>query len=250
MPLLQRISHAVPLAFITLASAFVVPSAHTQVFVGKLLGGESVVYVGLSGYLTDTNNLATALANAGYGTLDEGPQQWIAHGSEVALGHVALGLEHLRMFGTSINRGPRPASIRGSSTQFRVGASIRRGLLRIAPTVDVGLSTYRLRLEESALPPTVENVFTDPQQESNLQARSLLIGGSLGARYIVRGIAPRTWRWTPGVTVGIRAGYLVAPRKTAWEFDDGTELRGGIDVALAGPYARITVGVFTSGKAK
>jgi hypothetical protein len=44
-----------------------------------------------------------------------------------------------------------------------------------------------------------------------------------------------------GVVLGVRAGYIFGPGQDNWKFN-GTDLAGGPDLSLTGPYVRVIAG--------
>ncbi|MEM1118716.1 MAG: hypothetical protein AAGJ11_19575 [Bacteroidota bacterium] len=210
-----------------------------------LLGGGTTVSIGVGGRSLDTDALAAALAADGYGTL-EASGVWTTVATEVGLGRLAVGLDRSALRRAEVDGGARLATFDAEATVFRLGARVRAGRARLTPTLDLGVGRTEVGLRDGPPPLDVEDVFADPAQGESLVARTPLVGASLGVSLPLggrRGGRRAARRVGPSLVLGARAGYLAALGDADWHTDDGIALAGGPEAALAGPYARLSLGL-------
>ena len=141
----------------------------------------------------------------------------------------------------------RSARIEASYTTLTLGWDLRpRGRLSIAPTLGVGRGTYSLTVGDRAggatappvPPPTFAEVLTTPGRSSRISGGHWLYEPMLAADLlVVRGAAQHR-----GLTIGMRAGYRIAPNRPAWSYR-GERISGGPIDQAKGPILRLTFGV-------
>ena len=120
---------------------------------------------------------------------------------------------------------------------FDLGYQVwRSGRFAVYPMVGIGGGGISLRIRERA---TVDfdDLLDDPRRGVTVTGAGMLLSASLGADLLIPvGPARRG-----GFLVGVQGGYTFFPLEAAW-FADGSDVAGGPDVRLTGPWLRVTVG--------
>jgi hypothetical protein len=199
-------------------------------------GGQGYFSVGVA-YM-DIDDLNDRLAVQGYPTFDENfitlggggfvNRNGLLLGGE---GHVAFQSEQTTSGGTF------RTGLAGGFGMFDVGYMIvQTRHLGIYPILGVGGGGMSLSIHERS---TVDfdDVLADPRRGATLTNGAFLLGGALGADWLIG----TNGNGRSGFIVGVRAGYNFAPLDADWRLD-GSDVAGGPDSGFTGPYVRINIG--------
>lgn len=204
------------------------------------------VFASVAGATMQTATINAALGPAGYFAVSD-DAVGIGVGGFTSFGPLRLGAEHVRLdAGEESTPAGRSARLEASYTTLTVGWDVRpRGRLSVAPTLGVGRGAYVLTVGDrsggatpASPPPTFAEILSLPGTSSRLSGGHWIYEPMLAADLlVVRSAAARR-----GVTLGLRAGYRIAPNRPDWEYR-GTAASGGPVDQAKGPILRLTVGV-------
>ncbi|MEW6751528.1 MAG: hypothetical protein AB1505_11205 [Candidatus Latescibacterota bacterium] len=163
-------------------------------------------------------------------------------GSHGVVHGVVIGweLQWLSLRETTNPTGTHRAALRGGCGQLNVGfLTYSAEGLDIYPMLGIGASRLDLTItQRSAL--AFGQVLQDPDRAVHLRTGGFLLSPSLGADYLLP--LARSSERLSGVVVGLRLGYGLAPMQGGWELD-GSDVVGGPQASLSGPYVRLLAGV-------
>lgn len=194
-------------------------------------------YFMIGGSRLDLDGLNAALERAGYSRFP-GSFLTVGVGGHALIGRLVLGAEGQGMMGKRGSGRDSKTVISGGCGFFDIGYVVHsgRGLL-VYPLFGVGAGSINLKISgrETAL---FEEVLANPGRSARLQKSGPLMQIAVGAD---RWLGPAGRGDRSGFFIGVRAGYVFAPAKGAWELE-GTEIKGGPGVGWTGPYLRISIG--------
>jgi opacity protein-like surface antigen len=163
----------------------------------------------------------------------------------VAIGRALLGAELTRSaFGEEGLNNGRTDELTALQGAAMIGyALVATERLSLFPQLGVGIGRVEISLRDRAgagtttSQPTFDEVAQSPGAESRMAGRHLLYSICGGADYLVSRSGSSL-----GVVLGVRAGMLASPNRTTWT-RNGQSVIAGPDVAAAGPYVRVVVGI-------
>jgi hypothetical protein len=205
------------------------------------------VFASTGGGLVQTDGINTLLGAASYFAVSDDAIGF-GGGAFTSWGPLRIGAEHVRLdAGSESTPGGRSARLEAQYTTLVVGWDLRpRGRLSVAPSLGVGRGNFDLTVGDraggAAVPttpaPTFAEVLASPGTESRIRGTHWIYEPMIAAELlVVRQHAQRR-----GITVGVRAGYRVAPNRPDWTYRDVAVSGGPVDQA-AGPIVRLTIGV-------
>lgn len=205
------------------------------------------VFASAGGGLVQTDGINVLLGAASYFAVSDDAIGF-GGGAFTSWGPLRLGAEHVRLdAGEESTPGGRSARLKAQYTTLVVGWDLRpRARLSLAPSLGVGRGSFDLlagdRAGGAAAPtapaPTFAEVLSSPGIESRIRGAHWVYEPMLSAELLV--VRQRAAR--RGITVGVRAGYRVAPNRPDWTYR-GVAVRGGPIDQAAGPIVRLTFGV-------
>jgi len=205
------------------------------------------VFASTGGGLVQTDGINTLLGAASYFAVSDDAIGF-GGGAFTSWGPLRLGAEHVRLdAGSESTPGGRSARLEAQYTTLVVGWDLRpRRRLSLAPSLGVGRGSFDLTVGDraggAAAPttpaPTFAEVLASPGTESRIRGAHWVYEPMLAAELLV--VRQRAQR--RGITVGVRAGYRVAPNRPDWTYRGAAVSGGPVDQA-AGPIVRLTIGV-------
>ncbi|MDH5233333.1 MAG: hypothetical protein OEW77_00130 [Gemmatimonadota bacterium] len=204
------------------------------------------VFASVAGAGMQTATINAHLAPQGYFALSSDAVGF-SLGGFTSFGPLRLGVEHVRLdAGEESTPGGRSARLEARYSMFTVGWDLRpRGRLSIAPTLGVGRGSYVVTVGDRSgtavapsPPPTFDEILADPGRSSRIGGAQWVFEPMLAADLLV----VRSERAGRGITLGLRAGYRVAPNRPDWEYRGKAAAGGPVDQAK-GPILRLTFGV-------
>lgn len=205
------------------------------------------VFVSTGGGFVQTDGINALLGAASYFAVSDDAIGF-GGGAFTSWGPLRLGAEHVRLdAGSESTPGGRSARLESQYSTLVVGWDLRpRGRLSIAPSLGVGRGSFDLTVGDraggAAAPvapaPTFAEVLTSPGTESRIRGAHWVYEPMLAAELLV--VRQRAQR--RGITLGVRAGYRVAPNRPDWTYR-GVAVSGGPVDQAAGPIVRLTIGV-------
>jgi len=204
------------------------------------------IFASTAGALMETSAINEMLAPAGYFAVSDDAVGF-GTGAFTSFGPLRLGAEHVRLdAGEESTPGGRSARLEATYSVFTVGWDLRpRGRLSVAPTLGIGRGSYVLTVGDrsggatpSSPPPTFDEILTAPGTSSRIAGGHWVYEPMLAADLLVgRSASSRR-----GITLGVRAGYRIAPNRPDWKYRGATASGGPVDQAK-GPILRLTIGV-------
>ena len=204
------------------------------------------VFASVAGATMQTATINAALGPAGYFAVSD-DAVGVGVGGFTSFGPLRLGAEHVRLdAGEESTPTGRSARLEAAYTMLTVGWDLRpRGRLSVAPTLGVGRGASVVTVGDRAgtaapasPPPTFAEILSQPGTSSRISGGHWIYEPMLAADLlVVRSAAARR-----GVTLGLRAGYRIAPNRPDWEYRGKAASGGPVDQAK-GPILRLTVGV-------
>lgn len=150
-------------------------------------------------------------------------------------GHALLGPDE------ATADGAYKTQMAGGYGQLDLGYRIYTGeRLNVAPVLGLGGGVVSIDLFERSSP-TFDEILSDPLTGTHLSASgfhfdvSVAIDARLTRRVKEDGDED-------GFAIGFRAGYAFSPGDWDWELNDQTELPGGPQLGISGPYVRFMLG--------
>jgi hypothetical protein len=110
---------------------------------------------------------------------------------------------------------------------------------RLYPMLGIGGGATRLEITERSSP-GFDEVLRSPRRGARLTRGSFILDTSLGLD--VRVTARRRENGVGGFAIGVRGGYTFTPLQTEWHLDESSDVAGGPDAGLQGPYVRLMLG--------
>lgn len=197
-------------------------------------GGGGFFAIGV--HAAEIDPLNERFRGAGYPTF---PSEMIAVGGGgygVVAHRLLLGGEGYGLIAPSRGYQGREISVGGGYGLFTVGYRFRLASeLRAYPQVGVGGGGLSVEIA-SAGSERFEDVLENPNRSATLEKGSFLISLGVGLEYRFRMSEKRN-----GFQIGLRAGYLLAPYESDWQLDN-SQLSGGPDATLDGPFLRLLIG--------
>lgn len=204
------------------------------------------VFASVAGATMETATINIFLAPNGYFAVSDDAVGF-GLGGFTSFGPLRLGAELVRLDGgeESTPTG-RSARLEASYTTLTVGWDLRpRGRLSLAPTLGIGRGAYVLTVGDrsggaapTSPPPTFDGVLRMPGRSSRISGAHWLYEPMLAADLLVL----RSADARRGITLGLRAGYRIAPNRPDWKYRGNAAAGGPIDQAK-GPILRLTFGV-------
>jgi hypothetical protein len=205
------------------------------------------VFASTGGGLVHTDGINALLGAASYFAVSNDAIGF-GGGAFTSWGPLRLGAEHVRLdAGSESTPAGRSARVEAQYTTLVVGWDLRpRGRLSVAPSLGVGRGSFDLTVGDRAggatapttPAPTFAEVLASPGTESRIRGAHWVYEPLLAAELLV--VRQRAQR--RGITVGVRAGYRVAPNRPDWTYR-GVAVSGGPVDQAAGPIVRLTIGV-------
>ena len=128
----------------------------------------------------------------------------------------------------------RSVSLQGGYGFFNVGYLTELSPeLAVYPMVGLGGGGVSLSIGPRGVPDSFDEVVTDPNRQVRMQRGGLLLSLGAGVEYALGG--------GDGMTVGVRAGYVIEPYSISWRMD-GSVLGAGPNASTSGPFVRVTLG--------
>lgn len=194
-------------------------------------------YFMIGGSLLDLDGLNATLERGGYSRFP-GSFLTVGGGGHALVGRLVLGGEGQGMMERRGSGADSKTVISGGCGFFDIGYVIHSGSgLQVYPFFGIGAGSVDLKILGSGTAP-FEEVLADPGRSARLQTSGFLMQIALAAD---RWLGPAGRGGRSGFFIGVRAGYVFAPAKGAWEIE-GTEIGGGPGVGWTGPYLRISIG--------
>lgn len=198
-------------------------------------GGRGYFQIGAA--QLDVDEINAALTAAGYPAFEE---NFVSLGGAglASRNRLLIGGEGHAVFQSSETSadGQFRTSLGGGYGMFNVGYEVfRSDGLSIYPLLGIGGGGTSLRIGERAVV-DFDDVLAQPRRGVQLTNASLLLGGALGADWLL-GVG--TGRG--GMVLSLRAGYNYAPLESDWSID-GTDVAGGPESTLSGFYVRLGFG--------
>lgn len=208
----------------------------------KIRGGKG--YFMLGGNIVDIDALNTSLQSQGYPEFSDEFLS-LGGGGHFIINRFIIGGEGHgfieRDERATLDDGNFETSLTAGYGFFDLGYRLfSTGGFTLYPMVGIGGGAMNLKITESAAP-SFDDVLTNPQRGTDLIIGGLLLQASLGADWTLnlRGHDVKGKRG--GLLIGLRAGYIFAPIEGDWRFHE-TEISGGPDFGLTGPYIRLLIG--------
>jgi hypothetical protein len=205
------------------------------------------VFVSTGGALLETTTINSRLGTGGYAAVSDDAIGFGA-GGYGSFGPLRIGLEHVRLdAGEESTAGGLFARLEASYTALTLGWDVLpRSRYSIVPTLGVGRGSYVLTVGDVAggaatpvsPPPTFDEVLAAPGESARIAGGHWVFEPMIAADFLLRP-APDRRR---GITLGVRAGYRIAPNRPDWEYRGERASGGPIDQAR-GPIVRLTIGV-------
>lgn len=237
-----------PLALACLAAVIATPAgAQACDCPTPLFPARWSLFIGTGGAIVRTATINERLAAAGYAALSRDAIGF-GGGAYGSFGPLRLGAEHLRFdAGGESTPAGLSARLESVSTSITVGWDlVPRRRYSVVPTLGVGRGSFRVTVGDrnggapapSAPPPTFDEILAAPGTSSRIAGghwvfEPMIVADLLLAR------RPGALR---GITLGVRAGYRIAPNRPDWEYRGAAASGGPVDQAT-GPSLRLTLGV-------
>lgn len=150
-------------------------------------------------------------------------------------GHVLLGPDRTTSDGTFKTR------MSGGHGQLDLGYSIYTAdRLTVTPMVGLGGGSVSVDLIERSSP-VFDDVVGDPRRGAHLSASGFRIDLSVAVDVrLTRRVKDDDSE--DGFAIGLRTGYAVSPGGWDWKLNDETDVPGGPQIGISGPYVRVMLG--------
>lgn len=195
----------------------------------------------------DVDDVNSALAGAGFPTLDRGVVT-LGGGGYATRGRFVIGGEGHGILsqGQPSPDGSVQVGLDGGFGLFKVGyLAYSQDGFDIYPMVGIGGGGLSLSIVERSAP-TFEDILADPARSSNLSTGMFIMDLSVNGDYrFTRRVSEEGG--AGGFLVGFQAGYLFAPGSTNWQLDDINNVAGGPDLGVQGFYVRVSLGGWGGG---
>ncbi len=183
----------------------------------------------------DIEDLNHQLDGMGYPTFDRTMLAIGGGGYTVRDGGLMLGGEGYGLLTGENSVQSRSVSLGGGHGFFTIGYLRKLSpTLEVYPMIGLGGGGMRMAIGPQAAPDSFDDVLEDPDRQVAMHRGGLLL--SLGG-----GVTHRFGDEPGGLTLGVRAGYVLEPYSVAWRMD-GNVVSDGPDAAMAGPFLRVTLG--------
>ena len=205
------------------------------------------LFVSAGGGLLETTAINARLDAEGYATVSDDAIAF-GVGGYGSFGPLRIGLEHVRLdAGEESTAGGLFARLEASYSAITIGWDVvPHSRYSIVPTLGVGRGSYVLTVGDVAggatapasPPPTFDDVLAAPGESARLAGGHWIVEPMLAADLLLTRSEVRA----RGITLGVRAGYRIAPNRPDWEYRGARASGGPIDQAK-GPILRVTIGV-------
>ena len=205
------------------------------------------MFVSTGGALMQTSAINARLTPEGYAALSRDAVAF-GGGAYGSFGPLRLGAEHVRLdAGEESTPGGRRARLEAIYTIATLGWDLLpRRRYTIVPTLGVGRASYVVTVGDrnggptapTTPPPTFDEIVATPGSASRIAGAQWIFEPMVAGDLLLT----RTPDATRGITLGIRAGYRIAPNRPDWEYRGAVVTGGPVDQAT-GPVFRLTVGL-------
>ncbi|MSR82913.1 MAG: hypothetical protein EXS58_08300 [Candidatus Latescibacteria bacterium] len=197
----------------------------------------------------DTGELNTILGKAGYSVLTRSPLNDMSN-SYISFGLGTHGVINGVLIGWELN-GLTSRETTNAASTYRVTLGGGYGFVNVGylaysmegldiyPMIGIGGGGVHLRMA-SRRTLSFPQVVASPDQAVDLNTGGFLLNPSLGLDYMLSLSGDE--KRENGVIFGLRLGYVLSPLTGAWKVDQ-TDVAGGPQASVAGPYVRLTVGL-------
>ncbi len=205
------------------------------------------VFVSTGAALTQTTTINARLATDGYAAVSDDAIV-IGLGGYGSFGPLRLGVESVNLdAGEESTPGGRFARLQAHYSTITLGWDlVPRARYSIVPTLGVGRGKYVLTVGDlsgggvtpASPQPSFDEVLAAPGPVSRLAGGHWIWEPMIAGDLLLTRGATRS----RGITLGLRAGYRIAPNRPEWRYRGDRASGGPVDQA-AGPIVRLTVGV-------
>lgn len=197
----------------------------------------------------DTGELNTILGKAGYSVVTRSPLNDMSN-SYISFGLGTHGVINGVLIGWELN-GLTSRETTNAASTYRVTLGGGYGFVNVGylaysmegldiyPMLGIGGGGVHLRMA-SRRTLSFPQVVASPDQAVDLNTGGFLLNPSLGLDYMLSLSGDE--KRENGVILGLRLGYVLSPLTGAWKMDQ-TDVVGGPQASVAGPYVRLTVGL-------
>ncbi len=197
----------------------------------------------------DTGELNTILEKAGYSVVTRSPLNDMSN-SYISFGLGTHGVINGVLIGWELN-GLTSRETTNAASTYRVTLGGGYGFVNVGylaysmegldiyPMLGIGGGGVHLRMA-SRRTLSFPQVVASPDQAVDLNTGGFLLNPSLGLDYMLSLSGDE--KRENGVILGLRLGYVLSPLTGAWKMDQ-TDVVGGPQASVAGPYVRLTVGL-------
>lgn len=197
----------------------------------------------------DTGDLNNVLEKAGYSVVTRSPLNDMSN-SYVSFGLGTHGVVNGVLIGWELN-GLTSRETTNAASTYRVTLGGGYGFVNVGylaysmegldiyPMIGIGGGGVHLKMV-SRRTLSFPQVVASPDQGVDLDTGGFLLNPSLGLDYMLSLSGDE--KRESGVVFGLRLGYVLSPLTGAWKMDQ-TEVAGGPQASVTGPYVRLTVGL-------
>ena len=224
---------AKPVATLTLVAVMSVFSVSVDAKEG---GGRGYFMCG--GSIVDIDALNSRLEGKGYSKFSDSFFS-LGGGGYAVINRVIIGGEGHGLIGRDETSGNYKTSLSAGYGFFDLGYIVySTGYLNVYPLLGLGGGGINFKIVEREAP-SFDEVLDDPKRSIELSTGGFLLNVALGTDYLLK--LGEDEEGEGGFVFGLRVGYTLAPVKGDWDMD-GTEISGGPEVGITGPYIRLMIG--------
>lgn len=196
-------------------------------------------YFMIGACILDLGDLNTRLVDNGYTEMSDNIFS-MGGGGHAIINRIIIGGEGQALIGNKETSATYKTSLGGGYGFFNLGYIVySNSSLRIYPLLGIGGGGISLGISEQGTAPTFDEVLEDPKRNADLFTGGLLLNLAVGAEYFLKTGADD--KGNRGWIFGIRTGYTLTPVQGDWHMEM-TEVSGGPDLGITGPYLRIMIG--------
>jgi opacity protein-like surface antigen len=227
-------SYPAPLA--VLVAAFLAGAAPAAAQAGH--GSGISIYLMAGAQRIDPGALNHDLANRGQPVFGK-TYASVGGGANLSLGRFVLGLEGAGLVQDQAESTAFDRTLSGGYALADVGYRvISADRFSLYPLVGVGGGGISFNTRRQGAP-TFGQLLGSPDWEARLSSAQMVLQAGVGGDVVLW--AGEKHGKPRHVSIGLRAGYTFAPVVGAWRLGS-TDVVGGPDVKMQGPFARITIG--------
>lgn len=232
----KKVEALVSLTLIALMPIFSMSVAESEEIGAKQGGGRGYFMCG--GSIVDIDALNSRLEGKGYSEFSHNFFS-IGGGGHAIINRVIIGGEGHALIGRGETSGNYENSLSAGYGFFDVGYIVySTRYLNVYPLLGLGGGGVDLKIMERGAP-SFDEVLDDPKRSANLSTGGFLLNVALGTDYLLK--LGGDEEGEGGLVFGLRVGYTFTPIKGEWEMN-GTEISGGPEVGITGPYVHLMIG--------